>query len=233
MQRDPLGYVDGMSHYAGYHIMHGGIDPFGLNANARSPGKWYWVPSKGHKDGKTYNPFWAPDLEQNKGIISHWSGEISITLPEVKVSSSSSTITANGDATSDYYTSPLFGLPIGSLSAHAEESGSVTIKCDPDTGAVSVSSLQGEAETDRIVHATTKITAEVAGDAHSILVTVQARTGYSEKAVTRRNWGWQFGVSGSGVAGSVVGGSSVEIDKSFGKSYTIAKGIRYECECQD
>jgi RHS repeat-associated protein len=28
-QRDPLGYVDGMSVYAGYHLMYGGLDPFG------------------------------------------------------------------------------------------------------------------------------------------------------------------------------------------------------------
>jgi len=28
-QRDPLGYPDGMNRYAGYHVMHGGWDPWG------------------------------------------------------------------------------------------------------------------------------------------------------------------------------------------------------------
>jgi hypothetical protein len=31
MQRDPLGYVDGMSMYAGYHVMRGKLDPLGLD----------------------------------------------------------------------------------------------------------------------------------------------------------------------------------------------------------
>ncbi len=31
MARDPLGYVDGMSLYAGYHVMYGGVDPSGMN----------------------------------------------------------------------------------------------------------------------------------------------------------------------------------------------------------
>jgi len=31
LQRDPLGYVDGMSTYAAYHVMYGGVDPLGLN----------------------------------------------------------------------------------------------------------------------------------------------------------------------------------------------------------
>ena len=29
MQRDPLGYPEGMNSYAAYHVMHGGLDPFG------------------------------------------------------------------------------------------------------------------------------------------------------------------------------------------------------------
>ena len=30
MQRDMLGYPDGMNRYAAYHVMHGGLDPTGL-----------------------------------------------------------------------------------------------------------------------------------------------------------------------------------------------------------
>jgi len=29
MQRDPIGYPDGMNAYAGYHVLHGGVDPSG------------------------------------------------------------------------------------------------------------------------------------------------------------------------------------------------------------
>lgn len=32
MQRDPAGYVDGMNRYAGYHVMHGGVDPMGMKS---------------------------------------------------------------------------------------------------------------------------------------------------------------------------------------------------------
>jgi len=30
MQADPLGYPDGMNRYGAYHVMHGGVDPSGL-----------------------------------------------------------------------------------------------------------------------------------------------------------------------------------------------------------
>ena len=30
IQRDPLGYPDGMNTYAAYHVMHGGVDPMGM-----------------------------------------------------------------------------------------------------------------------------------------------------------------------------------------------------------
>ncbi len=37
MQRDPAGYVDGMNRYAGYHVMHGGVDPSGLQQQTAAP----------------------------------------------------------------------------------------------------------------------------------------------------------------------------------------------------
>ena len=36
VQRDPVGYPDGMNAYAAYHVMYGGVDPSGLIF------KWYW-----------------------------------------------------------------------------------------------------------------------------------------------------------------------------------------------
>ena len=39
MQRDPLGYPDGMNTYAAYHVMRGGVDPSGLNRNDQAAAK--------------------------------------------------------------------------------------------------------------------------------------------------------------------------------------------------
>lgn len=36
MQRDPAGYVDGMSQYAAFHVMHGGVDPSGMYSISRT-----------------------------------------------------------------------------------------------------------------------------------------------------------------------------------------------------
>ncbi len=37
MQRDPLGYVDGIGLYATYHLMHGGVDPSGATVSYLTP----------------------------------------------------------------------------------------------------------------------------------------------------------------------------------------------------
>ncbi len=60
LQRDPLGYPDGMNAYAGYHVMWGGVDPMGEKIQERKSGDtcylhiyktvyFFWYPFTGEK----------------------------------------------------------------------------------------------------------------------------------------------------------------------------------------
>jgi len=68
IQRDPLGYPDGLNTYAAYHVLWGGVDPFGLSTGT------YKAVSVGELEKKTYTEFVKSGLHESVGAI----GDVSI-----------------------------------------------------------------------------------------------------------------------------------------------------------
>ena len=74
------GYPDGLNQYAGYHIMHDGVDPSGLwyeedlpadglNIIGRHKGKDKWLPKKGASLGKVKVRFRGENLCTGAGKV--------------------------------------------------------------------------------------------------------------------------------------------------------------------
>jgi len=62
-QRDPLGYPDGLNAYAGYHVMWGGVDPWGLDDDSWVDPFWHlFHPSEDVREAL------AADLERQAAI---------------------------------------------------------------------------------------------------------------------------------------------------------------------
>ena len=225
LQRDPLEYMEGINLY---EYVQGRVitlvDPYGLKKI------WGWEKNDGVSVKEEPSKFWGPYLEsEDKGLITHWWGTYGIEMTRVDKDCGTDTIKASGNASSSYYTSPLFGLPLGHKYLYASEEGSVTVKCDRDSGNVTIVAVDGKRETEKKIVASVLVQTKI--EDKKAMMSVDVKTGYAETIKKTVSHGWKFNVERRGVKGEYSWGTTVEIDESGGKTWGENKSRLYKCLC--